>query len=63
MLRLGVLAALFSTMWLGSVVVPADFALVIGNFLLLASWRVPSWLVVLLGAGVASGLAAAGVPV
>ena len=52
------LAALFSTMWLGSVVAPADFAQVIGNFLLLASWRVPPWLVVLLrrwcGVGIGS---------
>jgi len=43
------LAALFSTMLLSSVVVPADFGLVLGAFLLLAGWRVPPWLVVLLG--------------
>ena len=58
-----VLAALFATMWLGSVLVPADFGLVLGAFLLLAGWSVPPWLVVVLGAAAASALAAAGVSV
>jgi chromate transporter len=58
-----VLAALFSTMWLGSVMAPADFGLVLGAFLLLAGWTVPPWLVVILGAAAASALAAAGVPI
>jgi len=37
---------------------PADFALGIVAFLLLVLWRVPPWLVVLLGAGGATVLAA-----
>jgi chromate transporter len=57
-----VLAALFSTMWLGSVMGPAEFGLALAAFLLLASWSVPPWLVVLCGAAAASILGAAGVP-
>jgi chromate transporter len=56
-----VLAALFSTMWLGSVVGPADFGLILGAFLLLAGWKVPPWLVVVVGAVTASALARMGI--
>ena len=55
-----VLAALFSTMWLGSVSTPADF---LSAFLLLAARQVPPWIVVLVGAVAASGLAATGVAI
>ncbi len=54
------LAALFSTMWVGTVVTGADFGVALGAFLLLAGWAVPPWVVVLLGAAAAAGLAAVG---
>jgi chromate transporter len=44
------LAALFTPIWTGSVHTPADFALGLVAFLLLALWAVPPWLVVVLGA-------------
>ena len=55
------LAALFTPVWTSAVHTPADFGLALTAFLLLALWSVPPWLVVVLGAGAASALAAAGV--
>jgi chromate transporter len=52
------LAALYTPVWTSAVSAPADFALVIAAFLLLVFWRVPPWLVVVLGAAAASLLAA-----
>jgi chromate transporter len=52
------LAALYTPIWTSAIHGPADFALAIVAFLLLVLWRVPPWLVVLLGAGGATFLAA-----
>ena len=52
-----VLAALYRPVWTSAIVGPADFALGIVAFLLLALWAVPPWLVVVLGALAATALA------
>jgi chromate transporter len=44
------LAALYRPVWTSAIFGPADFALGIAAFLLLVMWRVPPWLVVILGA-------------
>jgi chromate transporter len=44
------LAALYTPVWTSAIVGPADFAIGIAAFLLLALWRVPPWIVVALGA-------------
>jgi chromate transporter len=44
------LAALYNPVWTSGILAPADFALGIVAFLLLALWAVPPWLVVVLGA-------------
>ena len=45
----GVLArALYDPVWTGAVLVPFDFVLAAGGFVLLTVWRAPSWLVVAL---------------
>jgi hypothetical protein len=44
------LAALYTPVWTSAIFAPADFALGIVAFLLLVIWRVPPWLVVILGA-------------
>jgi chromate transporter len=44
------LAALYHPVWTSAILAPADFAIAIAAFLLLALWAVPPWLVVLLGA-------------
>ena len=51
------LAALYRPVWQSAIGGPADFALGLAAFGLLAFWRVPPWLVVLLGAAGASALA------
>jgi chromate transporter len=51
------LAALYRPVWTSAVFAPADFALAIVAFLLLSFWRTPPWLVVLLGALAAEGVA------
>jgi len=51
------LAALYRPVWTSAIFGPADFALGILAFLLLALWVVPPWLVVLLGALAASVVA------
>jgi chromate transporter len=44
------LAALYDPVWVNGILGPVDFALGIVAFVLLAFWRVPPWLVVVLGA-------------
>ena len=55
------LAALYKPVWTSGILGPADFAIGILAFLLLAFWAVPPWLVVIFGAGAAT--IAAGLPV
>lgn len=52
------LAALYDPVFTGAVHGPAEAALALAAFLLLAVWRWPPWLVVLLSAGAGVGLAA-----
>jgi len=52
------LAALYTPVWTSAITSAADFALGIAAFLLLVFWRVPPWLVVVLGAVGASAVAA-----
>ena len=51
------LAALYRPVWTAAIFGPADFALGLVAFLLLAVWAVPPWLVVILGAVAASAIA------
>ena len=51
------LAALYRPVWTSAIFAPSDFILALVAFLLLAFWRVPPWLVVLLGALGAEGVA------
>jgi chromate transporter len=51
------LAALYRPVWTSAIATPADFSLALAAFGLLAFWKLPPWLVVLLGA-VVGGLAA-----
>jgi chromate transporter len=44
------LAALYQPVWTSAIGRPADFALGVTAFLLLAMWRTPPWLVVVLAA-------------
>jgi chromate transporter len=44
------LAALYQPVWTSAILAPRDFILGLAAFLLLAFWRVPPWLVVILGA-------------
>jgi chromate transporter len=52
------LAALYTPVWTSAIFGPVDFAIGVIAFLLLVMWRVPPWLVVILGA-VAASVAAA----
>jgi chromate transporter len=52
------LAALYTPVWTSAILNPADFALGIAAFLALVFWRLPPWLVVVLGAASAQLLAA-----
>jgi len=54
------LAALYDPVWTSAIRSPADFGLAITAFILLAFWKVPPWLVVLLTA--AGGWALAALP-
>ena len=45
-----VLAALYSPVWTSAILGPRDFLIGLVAFLLLAFWRVPPWIVVVLGA-------------
>ena len=49
------LAALYDPVWTGSIRGPADFAMALGGFLLLAGWKAPPWVVVVLAAAVGAG--------
>jgi len=51
------LAALYTPVWTSAILTPADFALGLAAFLLLAFWKVPPWLVVILGAAAAQLIA------
>src|SRR6185436_13880292 len=51
------LAALYRPVWTSAIFGPADFALGVVAFLLLAAWSVPPWLVVILGALGATAIA------
>jgi chromate transporter len=54
------LAALYKPVWTSAILGPADFAIAILAFLLLALWAVPPWLVVIFGAAAATIVA--GIP-
>ncbi len=49
------LAALYNPVWISAIMAPHDFAIALAAFLLLAVWKTPPWLVVVLCA-VAGGL-------
>jgi chromate transporter len=51
------LAALYTPVWTSAILTSADFGLALAAFLLLVLWRTPPWLVVVLGALAAAGLA------
>jgi chromate transporter len=51
------LAALYRPVWTSAILAPADFAIGIVAFLLLALWAVPPWLVVIFGAVAATVVA------
>ena len=51
------LAALYTPVWTSAVGSPRDFALGLVAFLLLVFWKLPPWLVVILGALGAEALA------
>jgi chromate transporter len=51
------LAALYTPIWTSSITRPFDFATALAAFLLLVFWRVPPWVVVVVGALVAAGAA------
>ena len=44
------LAALYDPVWTGGVRSAGDFVLALAAFALLVSWKLPPWLVVILGA-------------
>ncbi len=50
------LAALYNPVWTSAIERPADFALAVAAFGLLAFWKWPPWLVVLLAALAGAGL-------
>ena len=51
------LAALYHPVWTSAILAPADFAIAIAAFLMLAWWAAPPWLVVILGALMATAVA------
>jgi chromate transporter len=51
------LAALYNPVWTSAILTPRDFAIGIVALLLLALWRTPPWLVVVLGAAGSAALA------
>jgi chromate transporter len=50
------LAALYKPVWTSAIHAPADFAIAVVALVLLVSWKVPPWLVVILGAGAAAAV-------
>ena len=51
------LSALYDPVWTSAIHAPKDFALGLAAFALLAFWKVPPWLVVVLAALGGAGLA------
>lgn len=51
------LAALYNPVWTSAIHAPSDFAIAVVALLLLISWKVPPWLVVILGAVAALAVA------
>jgi chromate transporter len=51
------LAALYTPVWTSAIGGPEDFAIAVAAFLLLVFWKVPPWLVVVLGALTRAGIA------
>jgi chromate transporter len=51
------LAALYTPVWTSAIRTPADFAIALVAFLLLAFWKLPQWLIVILGAFAAEAAA------
>jgi chromate transporter len=56
------LAALYMPVWTSGVHTPAGFGVGLAAFLALTFWAVPPWIVVIVGALLAAGLGALGVP-
>ncbi len=54
------LGALYTPVWTSAIYTPGDFGLGLLAFLLLVLWKAPPWLVVVLGAGGATAVAAFG---
>ncbi len=54
------LGALYTPVWTSAIFAPGDFGLGLLAFLLLVLWKTPPWLVVVLGAGGATAVAAFG---
>ena len=54
------LAALYTPVWTSAIAGPADFAIAAVAFVLLVFWKVPPWLVVVLGALARAGVALVG---
>ena len=52
------LAALYDPVWVSAIHGPADIALTLAAFAMLAWWKVPPWLVVLIGAAAGAALTA-----
>ncbi|MCO5092970.1 chromate efflux transporter [Bosea sp. (in: a-proteobacteria)] len=50
-------AALYSPVWTSAVLTPRDFLVALAGFLLLAVWKAPSWLVVVILAATGAGFA------
>jgi chromate transporter len=50
------LAALYTPVWTSAIAAPPDAAIALAAFLLLTTWTVPPWIVVLLGAGAGAAL-------
>jgi len=53
------LAALYDPVWTSAIHQPSDFALGLAAFGLLAFWKIPPWIVVVLSAVGAEGIEAA----
>ena len=54
------LAALYDPVWISAIHQPSDLALALAAFGMLAWWKLPPWLVVIVGAAAGAALAAAG---
>lgn len=54
------LSALYTPVWTSAIMTPADFGIGLLAFLLLMFWRLPPWLVVILGAAAAEAVSVVG---